>query len=311
MAPDGPAAATVSAMQADAAAGPATVDAVVVTYDSASTIEACLRTLLAQPALASARVVDNGSRDDTITRVRELARAEPRLTLATLPDNPGFAAACNAGAAAASERHDGRSPWLLFVNPDIELPEHALARLLAHANAQPMLGALGADLRDADGRRDPSARRRDLSLRRMLRAIGRRQALDVAVDDARAVQVVDVCSGALMLVPRAAFEAVGGWDAGYRLHVEDLDFCRRLRAAGFVVAVANDVPVLHHRGVSSRARPLFVEWHKHRGLWRYWRRFEGRGAALLFAPLVAAALAARLLLLAWPSAAWRSRRHRG
>jgi GT2 family glycosyltransferase len=38
--------------------------------------------------------------------------------------------------------------------------------------------------------------------------------------------------------------------------------------------VANDVRVLHLRGVSSQARPLFVEWHKHRGLWRYFRKFE-------------------------------------
>jgi hypothetical protein len=98
-----------------------------------------------------------------------------------------------------------------------------------------------------------------------------------------------------MLVPRGAFDAVGGWDAGYRLHVEDLDFCRCLRDAGFSIAVANDVPVLHHRGVSSRARPFFVEWHKHRGLWRYWWRFEARGAARLLAPLVAAGLLARCL----------------
>jgi GT2 family glycosyltransferase len=47
-----------------------------------------------------------------------------------------------------------------------------------------------------------------------------------------------------------------------------------VRAAGAPVAVANDVVVLHVRGVSSRARPMFVEWHKHRGLWRYFRKFE-------------------------------------
>ena len=44
--------------------------------------------------------------------------------------------------------------------------------------------------------------------------------------------------------------------------------------AGAAVRVANDVRVVHVRGVSSRSRPVFVEWHKHRGLWRYFRRFE-------------------------------------
>jgi N-acetylglucosaminyl-diphospho-decaprenol L-rhamnosyltransferase len=43
-----------------------------------------------------------------------------------------------------------------------------------------------------------------------------------------------------------------------------------------VVAIANDLQVVHVRGVSSRSRPFFVEWHKHRGLWRYFRKFEAR-----------------------------------
>lgn len=278
-----------AARQGDAAP---LVQAVVVTYDSATTITACLRALLAQPALASLVVVDNGSRDGTVALVSAMAGGDARISLVERPDNPGFAAACNLGAASGERRL-----WLLFVNPDVELPPAALARLLDHAVTRPALGALGADLRGADGRPDPAARRHDLSLRRLLEGGGRRGALDAAVDPTRALQPVDACSGALMLVSRAAFDAVGGWDAGYRLHVEDLDFCRRLRDAGFAIAVANDVPVLHHRGVSSRARPLFVEWHKHRGLWRYWRRFEARGARLLLAPLVLAVIGARFAMV--------------
>ena len=271
---------------------PNAVDAVVVTYDSASTIDACLRALLAQPDIASLRVVDNGSRDDTVRRVEAIAAIDPRIVLLRQPGNPGFAAGCNAGAVASLGGE--ASPWLLFANPDIELPAGALGRLLVHAVTRPRLGALGADLRDVDGRRDKAARRRDLALGRMLRAAGRRGALDVEPDDTLPVQAVEACSGALMLVPRTAFEAIGGWDVGYRLHVEDLDFCRRLRDAGFDVAVANDVNVLHHRGVSSRTRPLFVEWHKHRGLWRYWWRFEARGINAACAPVVALVLGLRL-----------------
>jgi GT2 family glycosyltransferase len=60
-----------------------------------------------------------------------------------------------------------------------------------------------------------------------------------------------------------------------------MDLCRRARQAGAVVAVANDIRVLHIRGVSSRARPVFVEWHKHRGLWRYFRKFEAAQRGLV------------------------------
>jgi len=281
------------------ATDPAAVAAVVVSYNSATTLPACLASLRAQPELAEIRVVDNGSGDDSVAQVVALAALEPRLQLLLLPGNPGFAAACNLGAAAS------RAPWLLFVNPDIELPPGALARLLAHAASLPRPGAIGADLRDPQGRRDPAARRHPLSLGRLWAGLGRRDALALAFDDRHPLQPVGACSGALVLVPRTAFAAVGGWDAGYRLHVEDLDLCRRLREAGFAVAVANDLPVLHHRGVSSRSRPFFVEWHKHRGLWRYWWRFEARGPARLAAPLVFGLLALRLFALAWPKVAFQ------
>ncbi|WP_294066065.1 glycosyltransferase family 2 protein [Silanimonas sp.] len=273
------------------------VAAVVVSYNSAATLAACLTSLRMQPELAEIRVIDNGSRDGSMALLEALRTEEPRLRLLRLPGNPGFAAACNLGAAAS------RSPWLLFVNPDIELPAGALARLLAHAARLPRPGAIGADLQDRAGRRDPAARRHDLSLRRLWAGLGRRDALALAFDERQPLQPVEACSGALLLTPRSAFEAVGGWDAGYRLHVEDLDLCRRLREAGFTIAVANDLPVLHHRGVSSRSRPFFVEWHKHRGLWRYWWRYEARGPARLAGPLVFSLLALRLLAVAWPKAA--------
>jgi len=266
------------------------IAAVVVSYQSAATLRSCLAALAADERIAEIRVVDNGSSDSSVAVAREAAAADSRIAVLQLEGNPGFAAGCNAGAAAS------KSPWLLFVNPDLELPPGSAARLVAHARSLGALGLVGADLRDTQGRRDPAARRHDLSLLRLLRSAGRRGALDTEADDAVTLQPVDACSGALMLLSRAAFDVVDGFDAGYRLHVEDLDLCRRLREAGGHVAVANDVPVLHHRGVSSRVRPIFVEWHKHRGFWRYWWRFEASGMKVLLAPAVALVLCARLAL---------------
>src|SRR3546814_18218189 len=97
--------------------------------------------------------------------------------------------------------------------------------------------------------------------------------LDAPPDDTHVLQRVEAVSGALMLLPRALFDRIGGFDEGYRLHVEDLDLCRRAREARAAVAVANHVRVVHVRGVSSRSRPGFSAWHKHRGMWRYFRQF--------------------------------------
>ena len=255
------------------------IDAVVVSHENGRTIDECLSRLRAAGGVASVRIVDNASTDATVAEVQRHAVADPRVRFIANPDNPGFATACNQGAA------DGGAPWLAFVNPDCMVERDTLAALLRHAQASGGEVLLGADLVDEDGVRDGAARRNDPDFAGMLcgplRA-GRGRPLDVAVDDALAVQPVDAVSGALMLLPRALFERIGGFDAGYRLHAEDLDLCRRARQAGATVAVANDVRVLHLRGVSSRARPFFVEWHKHRGLWRYFSRFEApqRGLAV-------------------------------
>ncbi len=243
------------------------IRAVVVTHCSATTIVACLQCLLAAPEVAEIVLIDNGSDDDTVARIMPFSETESRVTLRADPENPGFATACNDGALGCTQ------PWLAFVNPDCMVERDTFARLLAHANDVPKLGALGCVQVDADGVEDAAVRRRDPSLRKILFAGGARGALDVA-GDGSVVQSVDALSGALMLMSTAVFAQVGGFDADYRLHAEDLDLCRRVRNAGFAVCIANDVRVMHLRGVSSRRRPLWVEWQKHRGLWRYFRKFE-------------------------------------
>ena len=242
------------------------IAAVVVTHQSTATIDDCLARLREAHDVIEIRVVDNASSDDTMAIVQRHAAADPRVRFVANPDNPGFAAGCNQGARESS------APWLAFVNPDCMVEADTLARLRAHAA---VLGnaLLGADLVDEAGQRDAAARRREPEFAAMLRTPSAAR-LGVSVEAALPVQRVDAVSGALLLLSRTLFEEVGGFDAGYRLHAEDLDLCRRVRDAGATVAVANQVRVLHVRGVSSRSRPLFVEWHKHRGLWRYFRKFE-------------------------------------
>jgi N-acetylglucosaminyl-diphospho-decaprenol L-rhamnosyltransferase len=271
---------------ADAVPASDGIAAIVVTYQSAETIDACLGRLRAADGVAQIRVVDNDSRDGTLAIVQRHAAADPRLHFIGNPDNPGFGVGCNQGA------RDSGAPWLAFVNPDCLVEAGDLARLLAHASACAGEVLLGADLVDEAGVRDAAARRRDPDFGAMLaRLLGARGgAMAIPFDPAQAVQPVQAISGALMLMPRALFERIGGFDEGYRLHAEDLDLCRRAREAGASVAVANDVRVVHVRGVSSRSRPVFVEWHKHRGLARYFRKFEAARRSLLLRPLVYAAI---------------------
>lgn len=243
------------------------IAAVVVSYQSEDTLDECLQRLRTAHGVAQIRVVDNASRDGSLAIVQRHALADARVRFIANPDNPGFATACNQGA------HDCDAPWLVFVNPDLMVEPDTLARL--RDLGQPLGDCLlGVEQVDEQGRADAAVRRREPDFAAMLRNPAGGSRLALAADPAQPLQVVPALSGALLLMPHALFDRLGGWDAGYRLHAEDLDLCRRAREAGATVAIANDLKVLHVRGVSSRARPFFVEWHKHRGLWRYFGKFE-------------------------------------
>ncbi|EMR4109580.1 TPA: glycosyltransferase family 2 protein [Stenotrophomonas maltophilia] len=268
----------------------AAIAAIVVTYQSGSTIDACLSRLRQGQDIAEIRVIDNGSMDGTLDIVQRHASHDPRVRFVGNPDNPGFAAANNQGVA------DSHSPWLAFINPDLMVEPDTLTELRSRGE---VLGdcLLGVEQVDEHGHADEAVRRRDPDFLLMLRSPGKGSKLAVPRDPQQVLQRVPALSGALLMMPRALFERIGGWDAGYRLHAEDLDLCRRAREAGAVVAIANDLHVTHVRGVSSRSRPFFVEWHKHKGLWRYFQKFEAKQRSLPVRVAVWAAIWAHAAML--------------
>jgi hypothetical protein len=84
---------------------------------------------------------------------------------------------------------------------------------------------------------------------------------------------VEAISGACMLVRREALEDVGELDEGYFLHCEDLDWCMRFRQKGWKILFVPDARVTHYLGSCGRTRPVFVEWNKHKGMMRFYRKF--------------------------------------
>ncbi len=265
------------------------VSAIVVSHDSGDDLLHCIADLLAQDIVVQVILVDNASRDGSIERLP----ASERLTRVRNPDNRGFAVACNQGAARATAAR------LLFVNPDCRLPPDALARLCRHLDADPHLGILGARLLDTDGSPQAAAQRRTpVPMRAIREVLGLDPRTPIAAHATGALIDVEATSGALMLMPRALFEELGGFDSGYVLHCEDLDLCRRVLLADRRIAIAQDVAIVHHKGSSSRRRPIWVEWQKHRGMWRYFRKFDAAASPFWLRLLVALGILAHLPLAA-------------
>lgn len=206
---------------------PVQIAAVVVTYQSSSTIDACLARLRAAEGISEIRVVDNASSDDTLVVVQRHALADARLHFIANPDNPGFASACNQGA------RDSQAPWLVFINPDLMVERDTLAQLCARAVGHAAV-LLGVEQVDEHGQPDAAVRRRDPDFAAMLRAPRAAAQLAVPADPSAPLQVVDAISGALMLMQRSLFDRLDGWDGAYRLHAEDrpVPACASGRCAG-------------------------------------------------------------------------------
>ncbi len=259
-------------------AASAAASIVVVAADSGPLLRTCVESVLANDAALELVLVDNASRDGIAAAIEAERAGDARLRVLHNADNIGFGPACNRGAALA------RGDLLVFLNPDCRVDGDFVARLRHTLARVPDVGVLGAHVTDREGRAARGNRRRDPTLRRAFATLSglsrleasrpRWQGVEMPAGPNSGVETVEAVSGACMVLPRAAFDAVGGFDEGYFLHAEDLDLCRRVRGACWRVAIDHDIRVVHEQGSSSRARPLFVARHKHRGMWRYFTRFD-------------------------------------
>jgi len=249
----------------------ATCDAIIVNYNAGRFLAESVRQLQASPVIGRIVVVDNDSQDDSLSLLPEDS-GDSRLVVIRNQANLGFAAASNIGLRASN------SPYAMLVNPDCFVSPMAIDAMIATLRAHPSAGMVGPQILNPDGSEQAGARRSDPTpWRSFVRAFGlsrffkdfglEKQPLPTVATD------VDAISGACMLVTREALTAVGLLDEGYFMHCEDLDWCRRFRLAGFAVLFDPSAVVTHEKGVSSKPRPVVVEWHKHRGMVRYYRKF--------------------------------------
>jgi N-acetylglucosaminyl-diphospho-decaprenol L-rhamnosyltransferase len=254
------------------------VAVVVVTFDSGPSLNEFLDSLqYATSHQLDVVVADNGSTDGAPDLVTD------RSGVRVLPtgQNLGYGKAANIGVLATS------ADWVVVANPDVVWAPGSLDELLSAAQRWPRAGTIGPLIRTPDGDIYPSARQ----LPSLTRGIGHalfgwcwpgnpwtaayRQ--DHAAPQERAAGWL---SGSCILLRRAAFDSVGGFDPSYFMYFEDVDLGDRLGRAGWLNVYAPSAEVAHE-GAHSTARhadAMLVEHH--RSAYRYLsRRYSGLGWA--------------------------------
>ena len=267
---------------------------IIVSYRTGPALAACLDALARADGVDEIVLIDNGNEPAEVQALDAFVINVPRARLERGQGNVGFAAACNLGARRA------RSDVLVFVNPDVILAREAILGLSAALHAAPPPAIVGGDLRDAHGAPERGSRRDTLTLWRAFVAFTKLSVFGPALpvfrdfnrhrDPLPATSLrVGAISGALMAMRRADFEALGGFDEGYFVHVEDLDICRRAELAGWPVIFAAGPHGVHVRSTSA-ADPRALSRHKRRGIARYLKKFARGPIERMFTNLAAAIL---------------------
>jgi GT2 family glycosyltransferase len=295
-------------------AAPASVTAVIVSYNTRDRTLDCLARLLTQPVNVPFEivVVDNASSDGSAAAIE---RAFPQVRVMCLPENVGFGRAINRAASTIS------SDFLMLLNPDAEAVGPVVDNLVEAAIRMPGHGIYAGRSLRADGSDDGYSVRGVPTLWSLLTAASGLMSLLPSVRwanpdglphlDRERAHVVPAVSGCVLLIDRDLFADIDGFDPQYFMYCEDIDFSVRARAAGARPLLCPTVKVIHDIGGSSgslrqkgmllRGKITFIQ--------RHWSRPRAAvGIALIKLEIAMRALASRLGFGSsdWP-AVWRDR----
>jgi N-acetylglucosaminyl-diphospho-decaprenol L-rhamnosyltransferase len=275
---------------------------VIVSYNTAALLRRCLHALEGTRTAHEIVVVDNASQDGSAALV---AAEFPQVRLLALPRNLGYAGGTNAALAQLGADCDS----ILILNPDTEASAGAVDVMAEFLAQHPRIGVVGPRLLNPDGTLQRAAFRFPTVISAAIDLFPPGEVLpgrlyDSAWHGRYAAELrdepfaVDYPLGACMLVRRAVIDEVGPMDEGYFMYSEEVDWCRRIKAAGWAIWQVPAARVTHVGGAATsqtRVRMLVALWAARE---RYAAKYASRGQQRLLRRLLRAAMV-RLTLLAW------------
>lgn len=274
---------------------------VIVNWNTRDLLDACLRSVLDEAAAARLTVeifvVDNASTDQSADMVR---RRYPDVVLIENKHNPGFAVANNQALVLAKGRYS------LLLNPDTVVLNDGLGALVRFMDEHPEAGAAGARLLNANGSLQRSCSPEPTLRRELWRLFHLDDFKPQGVYAMRKWSVdkprqVDVVQGAAMIVRAAVLEQVGLLDGGYFMYSEEVDWCTRIRQAGWRIYWVPAARIIHYGGQSARqiADAMFLQLY--RGKVQYFHKHWGETTTGAYKVLLGFATLTRIALspLAW------------
>ena len=229
-------------------------------------------------------VIDNDSSDGTAQKV---SQQYPQVKLIVNPHNSGYARACNQGI------KEAQGDFVLLLNPDTLLQPESLSKMGQFMKDNPEVGALGPQLLNPDGSIQPSCRRfptystliwEFTGLSRLFSSHPLFGSWRMGDFDFQEGREVDQPMASALLIRKRVTEAVGLMDERFKMFFNDVDYCLRIRQAGFKIVYYPPAKLIHHLGGATRKRWLARIFFSHGGFFQYLKKHHSSGFKLI--PLI-------------------------
>lgn len=233
---------------------------IIVNWNTGKLLARCLQALLELPEqdlISRVLIVDNASSDASMSQAETVIQHNQKFTFIRSSENLGFARANNIGMKRLGKENKDH---ILLLNPDTEMKPNSLRALMNALECNPAAGIIGPKLINADGSLQPSVRRFPTFSSLALLFLKLHHLFPTANDfDYSQEQTVDQVMGACFLVRRQTLQTLGSLDNRFWVWFEEVDFCRRARAAHWQTLYTPTATVMHHGGASFHQ---LVGWRK-------------------------------------------------
>lgn len=254
---------------------------ITISYNTRDIITTCLNSIIKYTKGINYEiiVIDNGSQDGSVARIKELIKKYPQISLIDAKTNLGFGKANNLAVKKA------RGEYLLLLNSDTLIFDNAIAESLAKAKKIPQCGVYSCKLLNSDKTVQASGGH--------FPTLGNVFAWQFFIDDlpliGRAIpsfhpqlgsydrdRQMDWVTGAFMIIPKIIFDEVGGFDENIFMYTEEMEFCFRLNKLGYKTIYHNSPAIIHLGRASgesvfaltSEVKYIIYFWQKHKPNWQ-------------------------------------------
>jgi GT2 family glycosyltransferase len=254
---------------------------VILCWNDRNVIDGCLTSIYRETTNIEFEIIisDNGSSDGSPQFVRE---KYPDVRVIENETNLGFAKGNNVGISQSS------GEYVLILNPDTIIHEHALEKWISYADRHPEAGGFGCKVLNPDGSYQGPARpfptiRRDWIAALYLRPLA--YISDSFISDTytgwdgNSERPIDWQSGCCVMFRSSCLRALGGFDGQFFYHFEEVDLCRRLWNAGYSILYTPEAVITHLGGQSVNRFPIRFELEKYRSRYRYFYKHFGPDVA--------------------------------